>query len=181
MNRVRLLIIALLIISGNAFAKGILVEVKAVYFIPWEQAFRDIYGSGLAFEAEVTVGLWKRIDLWIGGRFYDKKGKLTDTAEETAVKIRTVGWGLKINILKGGFDLYAGAGLNYCLFDEVNSIGTASAGKVGLVGKLGVCFNISKRLTADVFLGVTTCKINPAAYDVNIGGWDTGIGLGYRF
>lgn len=166
---------------SSASAEGVRGELQGAHFGPWNAAFRDLYGGGFSYSAEATIGLWKNVDIWVGAGYYSKKGKLSLTGEETAIKIRTVGWGLKYNLPKGRLNFYAGAGFNYFLFDETNPIGDSTAGKIGPDFRAGVWLRISKRLSVDFFLRATTCVIFPAAYEVDIGGFSQGLGLAYRF
>ena len=161
-------------------ANGIRVELRGGYFSPSEQAFRDIYRGGLAFGADVVVGVWKRLDLWVGGGYLYKKGGLSFTAEETFVKIRSFGWGVRYGHSLGRFDLYGGAGLDYFLYDEENPIGETSAGKIGPEFRAGAFYRLTGRLSAGAFASFTTCVISPAQYEFNLGGFSAGLVLSYR-
>jgi hypothetical protein len=97
------------LLSGLTSASDIIVELRAHYFNPSEQAFKDIYGGGMAFGGEV------------------------------------------------------------------------SAGEMGYVAKLGSYINTPGRILFDLFIHYSYCELNPADIEINIGGIEAGIGVGYRF
>jgi len=168
------------LVPGPTAAKGIRVELRGGYFSPSEQAFREIYGGGPAYGADVVVGIWKRLDLWVGGGYFYKKGELSFTAEETFVKVRSFGWGVRYGHSLGRFDLYGGAGLDYFLYDEENPIGEASAGKIGPEFRAGAFYRLTGRFSAGAFASFTTCVVSPAQYEFNLGGLSAGLVLSYR-
>jgi len=162
-------------------AKGVRVELRGGVFSPSEQSFRDIYGGGLSYGAAVVIGIWKKLDLWVGGSYFYKKGELSFTAEETFVKVRALGWGVRYAHSFGRVDVFGGAGLNYFFYDEENPIGEVSAGKIGSELRAGAFYRLAGRLSAGVFASFTTCTISPAQYEFNLGGLSAGLILSYRF
>jgi hypothetical protein len=181
MKRISLITAAIITISGFAHGGDFMVELKAHYFSPSEQAFKDIYGGGLMYGAEINIGVWKDLDLWFGGSYFSKKGELTFTKEETKLKLFPIVGGGKYRILSGNFALYVGLGLNYYQYKETNPIGDVSEGGLGFVGKIGSYVTIVGGLVLDLYMDYTYCKIEPADFEVNVGGIAAGVGLGYRF
>ena len=179
----KLTIIALLTVSLSGLAKAtdVTVELKAHYFSPSEQAFKDIYGGALMYGGEVSVGIWRDIDLWLGGSYFSEKGELTFTKEETKLELIPIGVGAKYRILSGNFSFYAGLGLNYYQFKETNPIGDVSEGGLGFVGKIGSNVAVVGRMLLDFYVEYTYCKIKPADLEINVGGIAAGVGLGYKF
>lgn len=178
-----LTIIALLTVclSGLAYTADVTVELKVHYFSPSEQAFKDIYGGGLMYGGEVSVGVWRDLDLWFGGSYFSKKGELTFTKEETKLELIPIGVGAKYRILSGNFALYVGLGLNYYQYKETNPIGDVSEGGLGYIGKVGSYVKVSERLLIDLYVNYSYCKVKPADFKINIGGLEAGAGVGYRF
>ncbi|MFB0564315.1 MAG: hypothetical protein ACETWK_01385 [Candidatus Aminicenantaceae bacterium] len=174
-------VVALILFSGLLSAKGIIFELKGSYFSPSEKAFKDIYGGGITYGGEVTFDMWRNIELWLGGSYFTKKGKLTFTKEETKLELIPLGGGLKFRISKGNVIFYGGAGLHYYQYKESNPIGKTSKGRVGYIGKLGSFVKVSGGLLIDLYVRYSYCKLKPADYKVNIGGIEGGIGLGYEF
>ena len=116
MRKLTTILLVTICLSGLAYASDVTVELKAHYFSPSEQAFKDIYGGGLMYGAEISIGVWRDLDLWFGGSYFSKKGELTFTKEETKLELFPIGGGIKYRILNGNFALYAGFGLNYYQF-----------------------------------------------------------------
>ena len=81
----------------------------------------------------------------------------------------------------GDFRLYIGGGINYYQYKESNPIGDASENGLGYIGKLGGFLSVTQSLVFDVFVNYSYCKIQPADFEINIGGLEAGIGLGVEF
>jgi len=157
------------------------IKIGLNYFTPSEKVFKDIYGGGIMYGGEINIGVWKRLELWIDGGYFSKKGKLTYTEEETKLKIIPIGGGLKYVFGTEVLNFYIGAGLNYCYSEEANPIGNVSKGKLGYAGKIGSLFKVKGGLIIDLCISYSYCKIKPADYNVNIGGLKVGMGIGYKF
>jgi hypothetical protein len=160
---------------------GFTVAVRGGYFAPSEAAFKDVYGGGPAFGAEITARVWKGLSAWIEGGVFSKTGKLTYTGETTKVRITPFGLGLDYGLGRGRLRAYAGAGLSYYDFRETNVIGDVSSGGLGWKARAGAMFRFWKRLFADVRLSFSHGDIEPSGIKVNIGGLELGLGLGYLF
>jgi hypothetical protein len=182
MKRLLLIFSILLFLSGIITAGDTIIEIKGSYFSPSNEDFRDIYGGGLMFGGEITVGIYKNLSFWLGLCFFSKNGVLSFTREETNIKNTQFGGGLKYNFFsRGSINVYGGLGLDHFHSKESNVIGEATKNKLGLIGKLGINILIFKKLNVDLFLDYTYCKVKPPDFGVNIGGISTGIGLGYQF
>lgn len=181
MRKLTIILVLTIGLSVTTYATNVMVELKGQYFSPTEQAFKDIYGGGLMYGAEINIGVWRNLDLWFGGSYFSKRGELTFTKEETKLELFPIGGGIKYRILSGNFALYAGLGLNYFQFKESNPIGDVSKGGLGFVGKVGSNVAISGGLVLDLYVDYTYCKIKPADFRINVGGITIGAGLGYRF
>jgi len=77
----------LLLLSEIASAGDVIVKLNGSYFHPSDQAFKDIYSGGVMYGGEVDIGIWKNLELWVGGSYFSKKGELTYTREKTRLKI----------------------------------------------------------------------------------------------
>jgi len=171
-----------LLLFGFTYAGEVIIEVKAAYFNPSEQAFKDIYGGGRMFGGEVSVGIFEGFSLWLGGSYLTRDGVLTFTQEETKLEIMPLGGGIKyfFPMLKIAH-LYAGVGVNYYAYKEENPIGNVIKGGIGYLGKIGILIKVFKGLMLDAFVNYSYCKMMPADYEINIGGIEAGVGLGFRF
>ncbi len=181
MKKLTIIVFLTVFLSGLAYATDVTVELKAHYFSPSDQAFKDIYGGGVMYGAEISIGVWKDLNLWFGGSYFSKKGELTFTKENTKLELFPIGGGVKYRILSGNFALYVGLGLNYYKYKETNPIGDVSKGGLGFVGKVGSYVSIVGGLVLDLYVDYTYCKIKPADFEINVGGIAAGVGMGYRF
>lgn len=181
MKKIVILLITILFTSGFAFSIDLFLEVKGKYFLPSEDAFQDIYGSGIKYGGEINIGVLKNLYIWFGGDYFSKNGELTFTGEETTIKITPIGGGLKYMFEMRGFKPYLGLGILYNQYSESNVIGDVNEGGMGFIGKLGVNLIVAKGLLMDFFIDYSYCKMTPADFTINIGGIAAGIGLGYKF
>lgn len=159
------------------------LTLKAVggFFFPIDSAFKEIYGSGDTSGLEVTFELYPKIDFWIRAIYFFKRGHLTLTREPTQVEIVTLGQGVRYRHSWKKVFFYAGLGAEYFAFNENNVLGNIDAGNLGLTFKAGAGFNVWKGLVSELLFHYSRCKIHPADYEVNIGGWQALVALGYRF
>ena len=171
----------MILLSGLANASDVIVELRAHYLHPSEEAFRDIYGGGMMYGGEISIGVRRELDVWFGGSYFSKKGELTFTKEETKLEIYPLGGGLKYRLTTGAFSLYAGAGLNYYQYKESNPLGDLSKGGLGYIGKIGSYVKVTGGLLIDFYINYSYCKIKPADFKINIGGIEAGVGMGYEF
>lgn len=160
---------------------GFTVAVRGGYFAPSEAVFKDVYGGGFAFGAEVTAQVWKGLSAWIEAGVFSKNGKLTYTGETTKVRITPFGLGFDYGFGRGRLRAYAGAGLITYDFRETNVIGDVSSGGLGWKARTGVTFRFAKRFFADARLSFSHGDVEPSGIKVNIGGLELGLGLGYFF
>jgi hypothetical protein len=181
MKKSIIIMIIVVVLSGLANAADVIVEVRAHYLHPSEAAFRDIYSGGMMYGGEVSIGVWRGLEVWFGGSYLSKKGELTFTKEETRLEIYPIGGGLKYRLTTGVFNLYTGAGLNYYQYKESNPIGDVSKGGLGYIGKIGSFVKITSGLLFDLYVNYSYCKMKPADYKINIGGIEAGMGIGYSF
>lgn len=181
MKKLIIIIVSVILLSGLANAADFIVELKIHYLHPSEEAFRDIYGGGMMYGGEISIGVWKGLDVWLGGSYFSKKGELTFTKEETKLEIYPLGGGLKYRLTTGVFNLYAGAGLNYYQYKESNPLGDVSKGGLGYIGKIGSYVKVTGGLLVDLYVNYSYCKIKPEDFEINIGGIEAGVGIGYSF
>ncbi len=170
-----------MIICGTVGATSIRFEAKAKYFNPGEQAFKDIYGSGIMFGAEISIGIWKNLELWVTGGTFSKTGELTFTKEQTKLRITPAGIGIKyVHPAGSKMDIYGGIGINYYSYNEENPIGEVKTNKIGYIGTIGTYVKVTEGIFFDLFFDYSHCKIKPDEINVNIGGFGAGVGIGFR-
>lgn len=164
--------------AGLAQSTEILFSAKASYFTPADQAFKDIYGGGLKFGGAMTFSLSDRLDIYFEGSYLQKKGELSYTREETDLTIVPIFAGLRYRLSKGRFQPFFGLGAGYFSFKETNVIGEVSKGGIGFQGKAGGLMFITKSLFFEISAAYSYCRMKPADFSINIGGFEAGLGIG---
>ncbi len=157
------------------------IKLGVNYFRPSKQIFRDIYGNGAMYRAEICIGIGRGLELWMAGGYFSKNGKLSFTDEGTKLQILPVGWGIKYVSTKGNINYYTGIGFNYYQVKEINSIGDVSKGRLGFGGEIGAFTRVAGGLIIDFRMDYYYCKMELANRKIDIGGLTVGIGLGYEF
>jgi hypothetical protein len=177
-KKITLLILLLILCAGLGQAAEILFSARASYFMPTEQAFKDIYGGGLKYGGTMAVALFRNFDIFVDGSFYLKTGKLSYTEEETKLSVVPVFLGLQYRIKSGKFQPFFGLGAGYFSFKESNVIGDVSKSGFGFTGKVGALFFVTKSIFLQIYSNYSYCRMTPADFTINIGGIEAGIGLG---
>jgi len=171
----------LFLLSGIGYAGDVIFKVKGSYFHPSDTAFKDIYGGGVMYGVEAGAEIWKNLEIWVGGRYFSKKGELSLTREETKLKIIPIEGGLRYTLSLRSVNLYSGIGISYYLYKETNPIGNVDWGELGAVARVGSFVEMNQRWTIDFYVSYSYCKMRPADFKINIGGIEAGIGIGYRY
>ena len=182
----RILIFCLAVVISSSFAYGkFLVEAKGIYFQPSDKNFKEVYSGGkfeewISYGGEIGITLGKGVGLWAGGHYFNKKGKLTFTEEETKIQISPVYGGIKLRLSQSGVVPYLGVGLGYFQYKEENRMGTVSKGDIGYIGQIGLLFKAGV-IVIDFQASYSYCKVKPEDVEANLGGLQGGIGLGFEF
>jgi hypothetical protein len=179
MKKFATLVLAIVVFSLPAFP--VTFGLKGIYFSPADKTFKDVYGGGPMYGAEIGIKIVGGLSFWISGGYYAKNGILTYTKEETKLTIIPVGGGLRYEFLTGAVSPYLGAGANYYFYKESNPIGRVDKGGVGFVGRAGVVVRITRWFLIDLNAGYSYCRFKPADFTVNIGGIEGGAGLTFSF
>lgn len=171
----------MILFSGLANAEGVFFMFKGSYFNPSEQAFREIYGSGIMFGGELAFKIWNSLDIWLDGNYLKRTGELTYTQEETKLRIIPVTFGLRYRFTSGVTNLYLGLGACYFMFHESNIIGDVDKGGIGFKGKMGSFFSITRNLFFGLSVSYSYGKMTPAYFTINVGGIEAEAGIGFEF
>lgn len=172
---------ALLLAQNNTVMRKHSVKIGTVYFMPSEQSFKDIYGSGLGYGGELNFGLWRSVSLWIIGNYYTNDGTLPVTKEATTLSLVALGGGPKFRLSQGRISPYVGIGPVVYFFKEENPIGTADGTGIGFIGQFGFSFRVVGGLILDANLNYTYCQVQPQNVKANVGGLQLGLSIGYTF
>ncbi len=181
MKKTGLAFLLFLFFCGLALGENFTVKLRSSIFIPQDNFFEEIYGEGVAYGIEIDIPIWKKLDLWTSGNYFVKQGKLTFTQDSTKVKILPIEWGIRYRFLSKKICLYTGIGLGYVSLRESNFIGVVDTKKFGYNLSVGGFLSLFHNVIFDVFIRYSWYKVNPTTIEVNIGGYDIGIGIGYAF
>jgi len=167
--------------SEAGAVRNLSVKIGAVYVIPSEQSFKEIYGSGIGLGGEFNFGLWKSVDMWIFGNYYRSDGSLPVTEEATTLSLLALGGGPKFRLSRAGVSPYFGVGAVLYVYKEENPIGLAEGTGLGFVGQVGLSVQVVGGLLLDAGLNYTYCQVQPQNIKANVGGLQLGLSLGYSF
>ena len=177
-------VFALVLIAGSARAAGTSVTLKAGYFSPSDEIFRDVYGGGPTFGLEIAVPVAGILQAWGGAEIFSKKGLTTESEEATKVRIVPLYAGLRCQFTGKSIRPYVGAAAGYFLIREESPLGTASDGGIGFLGQAGLLIGLGPSLALDVQAGYRACTVTTDGEDpveAKLGGLSVGLGLAYRF
>ena len=149
-------------------------------FAPSDAIFKTVYGSGSVLGGEIRFRVAGGFYLSLEGGYFNKKGLLTVTRDETTMTIYPIDAMLIFHALSGSIMPYVGAGGAGCKYQEKNAIGTVDGWGYGFA----VCGGLSARLS---FLGIdarvkyTSIKIKPLEDEAGLGGLTLSLAAGIIF
>lgn len=156
---------------------------RAGYFVAADSAYTDVYKNGLIYGGEVRLG-GEKIAGWLEFSYRAETGALTFTKEETKVSVMAVEAGALYRFKLEGSKIhpYAGAGIGYFMFKETNqAIGEAKKNGIGFCALGGATYFLGESFAVDARIKFDFCKMTPADFNIQIGGFTIGIGFGYRW
>jgi len=172
------------LLSGAAWGAGTFLTIKGGYFLPFDDVFKDVYGSSLSFGAETSIPLSGPLHAWAGVELFSRSGLTTISEEPTKVRIVPLYAGLRALFGKKTVRPYIGAAAAYFLFHEENPLGTVSDSGLGFLAQAGVMARLAGPLWLDAFAGFRACTLRTDGEDpleAKLGGLSVGLGLAYRF
>ena len=173
-----------------------ILEFRASYFFPFSKIVRDLVHSGGANIAlEATIPVWRKLNVWTGIDYFSRSGRMTDIDASVHLTIVPVTVGLKyIYPLRQYYGIYGGAGVRYYFVEMVNRLEpiyrTVHRSGVGGIIEIGNMFYIGEHFVIDIFTAFSFTKVNGIGGDlppnatstsIDVGGWNIGAGLGYKF
>jgi hypothetical protein len=164
-----------------AAAQPVSVEVHGRYFGPSDSAFRDVYGSGPQYGAQLTRGVGARWDAWGEASRLARSGELTFTREPTKMSLLRIAAGARRRFGDGRLAPYAAAGLGVYRLSETNVLGSVTKAGFGVLARLGILVKIRGPVQLDAGVGYSHCQVKPAGLKVQLGGLEAGVGLAFRF
>lgn len=180
MKRLMISFLMILFILGTLNGQETAVVLETSYFMPSDQAFKDIYGSGIQVGGEFHIDVMRRTSIWIGASYFSKEGELTYTKEEATLKIIPVYLGVCYRFTEEKIIPYLGIGMGIHFYREIASLYTIEYARFGLLAQTGVLMKLARKFYLELEVNYSYCRINPDDTGINIGGIGAGIGLKYR-
>ena len=179
-----LIAVGLVLSAGTAWGAGFSLTFKGGYFMPSDELFKEVYGGGPVFGAELAVQLAGGLHAWAGAEYFTKKGLLPVTEDETSARIVPVFAGLRYQVGNSAVQPYLGAAAGYFLLHEENALGTADQSGFGFLVRGGLLIKIAGPLSLDLHGNYSACTVktdDPDPLEAKIGGLQAGGGLVIRF
>ena len=180
MKRHLLLISLVLFIWGALYAQESSIILETSYFRPSDQAFREVYGSGLQVGGELQVDVLKKTFLWLGASYFSKKGELTFTKEEITLRIIPVYLGVGYRFTEERVIPYLSVGMGIHFYREIAPLDTVKYARFGYSAQTGVLVELASKFSLELEVNYSSCTIKSDGTAINIGGIGVGIGLRYR-
>ncbi len=180
----------------------VLHEVRAAYYYPVENRFRDIYSGGFLYGFEVSIQPWEKTEEWRAiddlyvwsslGILYASGSSLKEH-DETQLFVVPAGLGLKYFFNYKCIKPYLGAGIilayGHIQSDSSAVIRNVFDANIGAIAKSGVLYYVNNCVFFDLFLDYTYLKMNfnnshlenILNRRVDLSGLSIGGGFGYRF
>jgi hypothetical protein len=158
------------------------IMLKAVNFSPTDADFKSLYGGGMMVGGELSFGLSKSLDIWVGASTFSKKGKTSYTQEETSLSLIPLSGGLKWRLMPGKVvSPYLAVGAECVLYKESAAIGDVSANGIGFIGKGGLLIQAAGFLGIDAHVAYSSCPMKTPDFTFNVGGLELGAGIVFIF
>jgi outer membrane protein len=183
------------VIDANENFNTPIVQLRASYFRPFSGTFRKLIhgGAGVNYALETTVPVWRGLNVWAAVDYFSRGGSMIGIHRTVHIMMVPITLGLKyIYWFNRYYALYGGGAGKYYFVETVNRVfpmhKTTHRDGLGSVFEIGnlFCFN---HFLVDIFSswsfktmhGLHHLPPNATSSSMKLGGWNLGIGLGYKF
>jgi opacity protein-like surface antigen len=146
------------------------VGLEAGYFMPTDDDFNDIYGSGSVFGLNAGYGITENIELLIGGNFYSGDAKTAVSNETVEISLITARLGVFYLFDMGKITPKVGAGIAYASVDEDTPFGNFTDSGIGWFAAAGVDMPLGKKLLVGAEILYSDITIEGDFGDQTVGG-----------
>lgn len=183
--------------TSENILKDYLLELKAAYFLPTGDRFKNVYGGSGIYGLEFTFQAKDFLYVWTSADFYLKSGHAYGSActspSSTDIWFLPFAAGIKLFCPINIVDLWLGGGVlgTYVNVKDHNPNVISSISKWGVGGivKAGAIINCTKYLFVDLFTDYSfmqipfhdTRKGTVIPHKADLSGWSFGGSIGYRF
>jgi outer membrane protein W len=181
--------------AKQVFSNRVILEGRVSYFYPFSKDLRKMFhNGGVNYALNLFAPVWGRLNMWAAVDYFSRSGKMINFDTSTHITIVPLTLGLQyIHPFNKIFGIHGGAGMRYFFVEGINrsSVVNRKIDRSGLGGvfELGFLFCATRHLVFDVFSSFSLKKLdgpghtppNVVSNDVQVGGWNIGAGIGYKF
>jgi len=162
------------------------LQLRVDAFFPSSHRFREIYGTvAPSYEVEASRKLNSFIDGWINFDWFFKHGEAGSCHSSTKITIANGSFGIKfpyeiskhVKVYLGLGPTFGGVWLqnkSHCSHENISKF------TFGGIAKSGFIFSLNKHVFFDLFADYFYQPVHFEKH-VNVGGFRTGVGLGYKY
>lgn len=172
-----------------------ILELRASYFSPFSKTFREVFhNGGVDFALETTIPVFRGLQIWGEVDYFSRRGKMVGIDRSAQITLVPITLGLKyIYSFNRYYGIYGGAGAKYYFVELVNRMypiyRTTHRRGCGGVIEVGNLICLFKHLVIDIFAscsfksfhGLGNLPPSATSVKINVGGWNVGGGIGYKF
>lgn len=150
-------------------------------FFPGAGGFRDRYGSGLKFGAEINAGIADNIEIWLSASFLKQTSTDTASGLELRSGLFPLLAGLKFRSIKGLVHYYFGLGAGYFFYSETSAGITNREQEFGLAGQAGAFMKLGRNFVLGAQVEYDHCRMGSGAGRIDPGGFHIGLLAGVEY
>lgn len=162
------------------------LEFRSAAFFPSSKLFRDIYEEvGANYQLQAATKVWECVEFWSNFDWFSKHGRSVGCHDSTRVNIANISLGLNfVYPLDCYYSLYIGCGPNVSTVWLKNKSRCErerlTRTTLGGIFKTGLYITLTDCLFLDLFVDYLYQPTNFHTH-VNIGGFKSGLGIGFIF
>jgi len=146
------------------------IGFEAGYFMPTDDDFNDIYGSGSVFGLNLGYGITKNIELLVGGNIYSGSGTTAVSNETVEISLITARLGVYYLLDMGKITPKVGAGLAYTSVDEDTPFGNFTDSGIGWFVAAGADMPLGEKILVGAEIQYSDITIEGDFGDQTVGG-----------
>ena len=159
------------------------VGAVAGYYIMFDSNFNDVYGSLMSLGLDISYTFSEKLDIWLYGGLSSKKKAIDWAEEDLQFKLKPLTLDLRYFFKRDQkWDIFAGAGLNLYLFEDINPIENVKDNAFGFNMLGGTYFHLTQHLSLQFTLRFNMVKktIENADNALNMNSLELLFGLSYN-
>jgi len=174
-----LAVLILLVAASETSGAYLSLRAGASYFRPSDAVFREVYGAGPSYGAELALGLGRRWEAWTSASIFQRTGRLTFTGEETRIRLTPLFAGARYHFSRSRLQPYVGLGAGYIFYKETSPLGRTTGGSFAYVGQAGLIVKATSWLAVNLRLAYSAGRARGEDFDAELGGLEISLGLGF--